>query len=358
MSVQIPKTMRALVQEDKAMKVSVKEIPVPEIADDEVLVKVEYAAQNPTDWKHAAWLSAPGVINGCDYSGTVVKVGSNLKVPLQLGDKVAGWTHGGVYTDRGAFAEYTKVPADLTFKVPESLKMEDAATFGVGWGTANQVLFGTQKHDFPPQQVSGNPWYIIYGASSSVGLFAIQLAKAIGYKVLGVASPHSFDLIKAYGADEAVDYHDAEKAIAEAKRITDGGVEFALDTISEGASFKIAIGMMGDKGKQLNCLLPPPKEAKEINENVKIVDTLGYTMFGKEFNFTAALPHDTIIPANPEDRKLGAAIAAHSNEVITKYKIKANPVVIRGTLDDVTSGFEDMKNGEVSGKKLVYKIAA
>ena len=122
--------------------------------------------------------------------------------------------------------------------------------------------------------------YIVYGASTSVGLFAIQVAKSLGYKVLGVCSPHSFDLAKSYGADATISYRDQEKAIAEALKITEGGVEYALDTISEGDTFKVTIGMMGKKGKQLNCILAVPDEGKQINPGLRIEWTVMYTLFG------------------------------------------------------------------------------
>lgn len=98
--------------------------------------------------------------------------------------------------------------------------------------------------------------------------------------MLGVCSPHSFDLVKSYGADATVDYHDQDKAIEEALKITDGGVEYALDTISQDDSFIITIKMMGKKGKQLNATLPVPDKAQKLNPNLKTEFTLMYSLFG------------------------------------------------------------------------------
>lgn len=103
----------------------------------------------------------------------------------------------------------------------------------------------------------------------------------MNYKVIAVCSPHSFDLVKSYGADEVVDYHDAAKASAEIKRISGGGVRLGLDTISEGDSFKIAVGGFADQGGRLNAILPPSPEAKGIRKEVEIENTLMYTLFGK-----------------------------------------------------------------------------
>ncbi len=74
-----------------------------------------------------------GTISGTDFSGYVAKVGSKVD-NLAVGDHVAGFTHGGFYKDRGAYAEFTKVSADLVWKVPEnSLTHEQAATFGCAY---------------------------------------------------------------------------------------------------------------------------------------------------------------------------------------------------------------------------------
>ncbi|OCF36542.1 enoyl reductase [Kwoniella heveanensis CBS 569] len=359
MSTSIPKTMRAVVQQEKEKWIEVKEVDVPELEDNEVLIKVDYAAQNPTDWKHAVAQSVPGVINGNDYAGTVVKLGPNLKVPLKVGDKVAGTTHGGIYKDRGAFAEYAKISSDLCFKIPEGMKPEEAATYGIAWVTACQAILASQGHAFPPEKVPEGSWYIVYGASSSVGLFAVPLAKSLGYKVLAVCSPHSFDLVKSYGADEVVDYHDKDAAVAKAKKITGGGVEKAFDTISEGESWKITAAMMGEKGKRLNIILMPPseEERKKYAPGIEIEWTLMYTLHGREFNFTPRKPEPMIIPAKPEDAAFGAKVYERTPEFYTKYNVKPNPVDLREEgLDGVSDGFKHMKEGKVSGKKLVYKI--
>ncbi len=71
-----------------------------------------------------------GTICGCDWSGYVAQVGKNVSNP-SVGDHVAGFVQGGTYTDRGAYAEYVKTPAELVWKVPDqTLSHEEAATMG------------------------------------------------------------------------------------------------------------------------------------------------------------------------------------------------------------------------------------
>ncbi|WVQ98438.1 hypothetical protein IAU59_005562 [Kwoniella sp. CBS 9459] len=355
MSASIPQTMRALVQND-ASWVSLQEVNVPELGENQVLVKVEYAAVNPAEWKFAAHISTAGVIQGADFSGTLVKQGNNLKVPLDLGAKVAGFVQGGLNKDEGAFAQYLKIDSDLLWKVPEGFRMEDAATIGLAWLTASQVIFSSQKHELPPHKVSPNTWYIVYGASSSVGLFAVNIAKTLGYKVLAFASPHSTELVKSYGADEVVDYHDAEKAVAEALKITGGGAELGFDTIAEGGTYQISVKALGQKGRQLNGINVPLEEDKKINTKVEIVHTIVYTIFGKEFNFAPRAPEPFIVPALPESREFATKIYSATPELVVKYGIKPNPVDVRGGLEDIESGLRASQAGKVSGKKLVYRI--
>lgn len=78
------------------------------------------------------FITNPGTIVGCDFAGTVVRVGKNV-TSVAAGDRVAGCTHGGRWKDIGAFAEYTKTPAELVWKVPSSLSQEQAATMNCGW---------------------------------------------------------------------------------------------------------------------------------------------------------------------------------------------------------------------------------
>jgi NADPH:quinone reductase-like Zn-dependent oxidoreductase len=124
---------------------------------------------------------------------------------------------------------------------------------------------------------------LIYGGSTSVGLFALQLAKLAGYKVIATSSPGNFDLVRTYGADEVVDYHDAEAAVKAIRETTDGKLAKVLDTISEGESFKICLESFADEGKRkYNALLAISDEGKKIAEEkwIETEFTLAYTLLG------------------------------------------------------------------------------
>lgn len=79
-------------------------------------------------------------ILGCDLSGEIVKLGEGVvNKDLKVGDKVACTVHGGLFQDKGGYAEYARAQSDLVWKVPESLDMAGAATFACAWVTACQV---------------------------------------------------------------------------------------------------------------------------------------------------------------------------------------------------------------------------
>lgn len=121
------------------------------MGDDDVLVKVVAVAQNPADWKCTtlnsvlllsrevnllltvlSMASNVGTVLGCDWSGHVVGRGKNVETP-DLDAHIAGMSIGGTFSDCGAFAEYVKMPAELTWTVPDGrLTHEDAATVSAG----------------------------------------------------------------------------------------------------------------------------------------------------------------------------------------------------------------------------------
>ena len=132
---------------------------------------------------------------------------------------------------RGAFTEYAKTFSDLVWKIPEgTLSFEQAAATGSPYvsrvpsfpcssaqrsdmttslNTAFQALYGTKElgltQHFDSAPPAEDTWVFIYGGSSGVGQFGIQLAKLSGYKVVTVASPRNHEFLKGLGADAVFD---------------------------------------------------------------------------------------------------------------------------------------------------------
>jgi 2-desacetyl-2-hydroxyethyl bacteriochlorophyllide A dehydrogenase len=136
-------------------------------------------------------LRRPKALNpGRAFAGTVVEVGDDV-TQLQPGDEVYGMTD-------GSFSGYVAAEVGKTARKPANLSFEAAAAVPISAGTAIQAVRDAEVE--PGQRV------LVIGASGGVGTFLVQLAKAFGAHVTGVASTSKLDLVRDLGADEVIDY--------------------------------------------------------------------------------------------------------------------------------------------------------
>ncbi|KAJ5714729.1 uncharacterized protein N7483_011910 [Penicillium malachiteum] len=318
---------------------------IPALRDDYILVKTEAVALNPTDWKHVAYLSPPGVLVGCDYAGVVQEVGKDVKKPFKKGDRVCGFAHGGnaVQPEDGAFAEYVVAKGDVQMPIPDNLSFQQAATLGVGISTVGQALYQSLKLASPSEPLKTPEPILIYGGSTATGTLAIQFAKLSGYKVFTTCSPRNFDLVKSLGADEAYDYNDTKSAAA-IRAATGDKLKLVFDTISLPESIKFCDAALSTEGGEYSNLLPGPIERANVNSRY----TLGYTIIGEAFSFG---PNP--VPAKPQDLEFGTKWWAEAEKLLAAGKIKVNPGGLKGVLD----GLQLLKEDKVSGEKLVYNVS-
>jgi NADPH:quinone reductase-like Zn-dependent oxidoreductase len=182
----------------------VREIPRPHPGDDEVLVRVRAAGVNPYDWHYYRGdplmiRVMPGVARaresqrlGSDFAGEVAAVGTNV-TGLHIGDRV----YGGV--ELGSFAEYVVAPSDRVARMPQTMTFEESAAVPMGAITAMASL---RAGRFEAGQS-----VIVNGASGGIGIFAVQVARALGAsEVTGVCSTRNVAMVHMLGADSVVDY--------------------------------------------------------------------------------------------------------------------------------------------------------
>ena len=217
------------------------DVPKPEISSNEVLVKVncsalnynsiwstlchpispfqlisDYVARNKNESSHLKDFA----IFGSDASGTIEKVGDNVK-NWKVGDNVIihcnivdsedpiiqrdgmlskSQSIWGYETNYGAFAEYTKVKSTQLIRKPDHLGWEESASFGLTLSTAYRMLISKNGAMIRPGETC-----LIWGAAGGLGLFAIQLAKLAGANVVGiVSSEDKVDICKKAGADHVL----------------------------------------------------------------------------------------------------------------------------------------------------------
>ncbi|MGP4102003.1 NADP-dependent oxidoreductase [Nonomuraea sp. KM90] len=191
--------------------------PVP--GPTEVLVRVEAAGLNPTDWKTRATggilRMAPPFVLGYDVSGVVEGsgVGQALYKP---GDEVFGMLR--YPQGHGAFAEYVTAPSRHFVRKPEGVDHVQAAALPLAALTAWQALVDVAG-------LRAGRRVLIHAAAGGVGHLAVQIAKARGAYVIGTASAAKHDFLRGLGADELVDYRTTD--FAEVVR----DVDVVLETI-------------------------------------------------------------------------------------------------------------------------------
>lgn len=197
--------MKAIVQRGYGPPLEVLElhdIDVPDIADDQVLIRVHAAGVNALDWhlvtgvpyivRMSEGLRGPkSPVPGRDVAGTVEAVGRNV-TRFQPGNEVFGW-------NPGTFAEYVATKEKNLVSKPSGVTFEQAAAVPVAAITALQGLRDQGG-------LEAGQHVLITGASRGVGTFAVQLAKTLGAEVTAVSSTRNAEMVRSIGADHVIDY--------------------------------------------------------------------------------------------------------------------------------------------------------
>lgn len=346
----VPETMKAIKTIDDH-KAEIQEVAVPRLREDYVLVKVKTVALNPTDWKHIDSIGKPGSTVGCDMCGIIEQVGSAVTRDWKKGDRIATFVHGSNESqpEDGCFAEYCVAKGDLGLKVPDAMSNDEAATIGAGVITCGQALYQSLGLPFPGDGFDKyNGYILIYGGSTATGTLAIQYAVLSGCKVVATASQHNFPLLKALGAEEVFDYKDAEcgKKICE---YTKDSLTLVLDCIAEGSSSAICEDAISSQGGTISYLLPT---AKKTREDVVSKKTLGYTVNGEAFD-----KFGRHFDAMPEDFEFCKSFWELTQKLVNAGQIAVHPPKVgNGGLEGCFDGFQQLREGNVSGVKLVYRV--
>jgi NADPH:quinone reductase-like Zn-dependent oxidoreductase len=221
--------------------------PVP--TDNEVLVRVHAAGLHRGDWHVMTGL--PYMIRfvvpslglrkprvpalGMDVSGTVEAVGPNV-TRFRPGDEVFGWCV-------GAFADYACANEGQFAAKPAALSFEEAAVVPISGFAALQAVRDVGEVR-PGQKV------LVIGAAGAVAWFAVQLAKAFGAQVTGVASTAQLELVGSVGADEMIDYtrSDVTDGTRQWDVIIDTGGRRSLSRLRRALTPKGTLVIVGGEG--------------------------------------------------------------------------------------------------------------
>ncbi|AVK61192.1 NADPH:quinone reductase [Lactobacillus sp. CBA3605] len=200
--------MQAVVinQYGDADELTMTELPMPTMATDEVLVELKATSINPIDWKARLGLMQGmmhwdfPIVLGWDLSGVITAVGADV-TGFKVGDEVFARPDTLQDGTRGTYAEFAAVKADKLALKPAAIDWQTAAAIPLAGLTAYQVV-KDRLH------VQAGDKVLIQAGAGGVGLFAIQIAKALGAYVATTASAAQRPLLEGLGADEVIDYHE------------------------------------------------------------------------------------------------------------------------------------------------------
>ncbi len=324
----------------------VEDIEKPKVGDDEVLIRVKAAGICYSDVHVVDGVIAadPPVTLGHEIAGEVVDVGSKVN-DFNSMDRVLvhflspcgkckycmqGYgmrcrylfeREGYGFSDDGGYAEYCKVKADRLVRLPNNLAIEFAATLGCAGITAYHAVKSVAR-----VRIGEN--VLIYGAGG-VGLYALQLAKAMGAYTIAVArSEERLKYAESLGADHVINAKTSNLK-KEVKRATDGlGVDVILDFVISNESISNAISMLANGGRLI--LVGVSNKPVSINPQVTVL---------KEFSIAGSL-----VGTKDELDELVRLAAEGRIKSIANRRFK---------LEEVNEAFNMLRQGAVIGRGYI-----
>ncbi|KAI0749288.1 GroES-like protein [Daedaleopsis nitida] len=331
----------------------VGESAIPTPGPKDVLVKIMSTGLNPGDWKiqaHGLFGLKFPLITGVDGAGVVEEVGAEVST-FAVGDRIL--FEGGAFPDQGTstFQQYSIIPAELVAKIPENISFDQAASIPAALATvfiaiwnhhpqARSVSFPAPWEEGGQTRFAGKPAFIV-GGSSSIGQYAIQLARLQKFSpIVATASLHNAELLKSLGATHVIDRSLPTPTILDSLQEITGGapIEYVFDSVALPDTQALAYQAVAPGGALLIVLRDViPAELKKEGDNKKIVH-----MFG--------MVH------TPENRQVSVEVFSRLTEWLRDGTIVPNNVeVLPNGLAGIPDGLERLKQNKVSAKKLIAR---
>lgn len=321
----------------KDLQTNVKEVPVPTITDDQVLVKVKVAAVNPLEL-----LNITGAVKliqdypmpltlGNELTGVIEKVGGNV-TDFQVGEKV----YSRLPIDSiGAFAEYVAVDANAIAHLPKNLDFLTGAAAALTGLTAYQALN-------EELQAKAGQTVFIPGGSGSFGQMAIPLAKDLGLTVIVSGSAEAKERTLAAGADKYLDYKTENYwELLEP-------VDFVIDTLGE-KEFDRELSIIKPGGKMVSLIAGPNKQFA-IDKGMPKAKQLLFGLAGKKFDKKArekGVEYRFIFVRSDGEQLKEISRIIEKNNIVPAI----DPTTFR--LEDVNQALQLVAKGHPKGKVLL-----
>lgn len=245
----------------------------------------------------------------------------------------------------------------VLIKIPDHLGFEQAATLGVGVVTCGQALYQLLSLPLPPAAAAEpRQTILIGGGSTATAVLGIQYARLSGLRVIATASPYNFDHLRSLGAEVLLDYHEpVEELAGKIKAVVGDDLTRAWDCSPNEEFQQLAALCLSTTRSGIYASvnpLTPPDLLRGRNPQVEARCQLGYTAFGEAFE-----RGQSKFPASREDAAFAASFWELSARLLAEKKLRpTRPTVDQGGkgLQGVIVGLDNLRQGKVSGTKLVY----
>lgn len=351
---------------------------IPELRrDDEILVQTLAIGLNPVDWKGPDYgFGQPSYpwVNGRDFAGIVVKA-PRKESRIKQGDVVFGPSTDYRDVRKAAYQEYIVTTESNVARIPQGVQVKEGAALGVAFVAAQIALgvsFGldfTNPSTGPPgpdflriarslsplhvpddirgeiyssisQEERPRPgeWIAIWGASTTTGQVAVQLAKAAGLKVVAVADlANSSQRLIDIGADFQIDRQDPQRAIEVLKSVTGGQLRFGVDVVSVETASALQEALQKSSSGPQSHLLGLAGTPKETAQGVVI--------------------HKVPIKLFHESSVYGNAVVDWLEKLLVAKALRLPEVeVAEGGLAGINDALDRLRSGTVRSKRIVVSV--
>lgn len=314
----------------------IRDVPLPVLEDDEVLVRVKAAAVNPLDnmiihgeVKLIVPYKMP-LIMGNEFSGIVEKTGKNM-TRFKAGDKVYGRMP---LKKIGAFAQYAAIEESALALMPDYLSFEEAASIPLTALTAMQA--------FEIMQVKSGESIFISGGTGSLGAMAIPIAKSLGLHVYTNGSKENEERVRKLGAERFIDYKKENYVDV----LTN--VDHVLDTLGDRElpnEFKVL-----KKGGNLVSLRGLPNGRFAKRNKMSMFKQILFHIAGRKYDKMAAKNKQTydFIFVHEDGKQLDRI-----NQIFNKTHPIETSIDTIFSLDQINEALNKVRNGKSKGKTII-----
>ncbi|KAG8409555.1 hypothetical protein J3459_017381 [Metarhizium acridum] len=376
----------------------VDEYPVPRLAhESEILVRNRAIGLNPIDWKAPDFgfgLPQLPYIAGRELAGVVAQV-SPGNTKWKVGDRVAVISTDYRDPRKAAYQQFVVAQGHTVVRLPAHISYEQGSAFGVAFAAASLALGVSLGADFsavldgpdlyravrglapgtlppdvaaecldglePDERPGAGDWLVVWGGSATSANLAIQLARLVGLRVAVVVDSAKHGLWLSGHAvirpDLLVDSHDPGRAVDILRANTGGRLRLGLDTRGRESATHLlgALRQTHHAGAGAASLMSPPGTPSRPKR--RRGHLVGLAGLPKGYEGDDVLLHTLPIKLFHEVEAIGDALVAWAANLLDKRLLVPPDIVdIEYGLNNVNAGLVRMRNGEISGGKLVVKV--